>query len=114
MLGDTLRRYLAGKAPIEARNKFAYGDTGYSPDVWHGLAELGVIGALFGEEAGGFGGGGFDIMVVFHEIGRALAVEPFLGALMTGHALAAMVVPATMPSIASVRPAAAKIGRAHV
>jgi alkylation response protein AidB-like acyl-CoA dehydrogenase len=89
MLGDTLRRYLAEKAPIEARNKVAYGDTGYSPDVWHGLAELGVIGALFGEEAGGFGGGGFDIMVVFHEIGRALAVEPFLGALMVGHALAA-------------------------
>jgi alkylation response protein AidB-like acyl-CoA dehydrogenase len=89
MLGDTLRRFLAEKAPIEARNKVAYGDTGYSPDVWRGLAELGVIGALFGEDVGGFGGGGFDIMVVFHEIGRALAVEPFLGALMVGRALAA-------------------------
>ncbi len=57
MLGDTLRRYLAEKAPVEARNKVAYGDAGYSPDVWRGLAELGVIGALFDEEAGGFGGG---------------------------------------------------------
>ncbi len=89
MLGDTLRRYLAGKAPIDVRNKAAYGDTGYSPGIWRGLAELGVIGALFDEAAGGFGGGGFDIMVVFHEIGRALAVEPFLGALMVGQALAA-------------------------
>jgi alkylation response protein AidB-like acyl-CoA dehydrogenase len=89
MLGDTLRRFLAEKAPIEARNKAAYGDTGYSPETWAGLAELGVIGALFGEDVGGFGGTGFDIMVVFEEIGRALAVEPFLGSLMVGHALAA-------------------------
>ena len=89
MLGDTLRRFLAEKAPVEARNRIAYGDIGYSPEIWCGLAELGVIGALFGEEVGGFGGGGFDIMVVFHEIGRALAVEPFLGALMVGQALAA-------------------------
>ncbi|MBJ6121153.1 acyl-CoA dehydrogenase family protein [Sphingomonas mollis] len=88
MLADTLRRFLAERAPIEARNKAAYGETGYSPDVWRGLAELGVIGALFGEDVGGFGGGGFDIMVVFEEIGRALAVEPFLGTLMAGRALA--------------------------
>ena len=88
MLADTLRRFLAERAPIEARNKAAYGEAGYSAEVWSGLAELGVIGALFGEEVGGFGGAGFDIMVVFEEIGRALSVEPFLGALMVGHALA--------------------------
>lgn len=89
MLGDTLRRYLASEAPIDARNKAAYGESGYSPAVWSGLAELGIAGALFGEEQGGFGGAGFDIMVVFEELGRALAVEPFLGALMVGRALAA-------------------------
>ncbi|MFS0770895.1 acyl-CoA dehydrogenase family protein [Sphingomonas sp. 1P08PE] len=88
MLADTLRRYLAAEAPVEARNRAAYGDTGYTPAVWSGLAELGIAGALFAEEAGGFGGSGFDIMVVFEEIGRALAVEPFLGTLMAGRALA--------------------------
>ena len=89
MLADTLRRFLAERAPIDARNKAAYGETGYSPETWAGLAELGVIGALFSEEVGGFGGAGFDIMVVFEELGRALSVEPFLGALTVGHALAA-------------------------
>ncbi|MDP1026473.1 acyl-CoA dehydrogenase family protein [Sphingomonas sp. KR1UV-12] len=88
MLADTLRRYLAAEAPVEARNRVAYGDTGYSPAVWAGLGELGIAGALFGEDAGGFGGSGFDIMVVFEELGRALAVEPFLGTLMAGRALA--------------------------
>ena len=89
MLQDTLRRFLAERAPIDVRNKAAYGDTGYSPETWAGLAELGVIGALFAEEVGGFGGTGFDIMVAFEELGRALSVEPFLGALTVGHALAA-------------------------
>ncbi len=88
MLADTLRRYLASEAPIDARNKAGYGETGYSPALWSGLAELGIAGALFGEAQGGFGGTGFDIMVVFEELGRALAVEPFLGTLMAGHALA--------------------------
>ncbi len=49
-----------------------------STDIWNELAELGVIGALFTEEQGGFGGAGFDIAVVFEELGRAGVVEPFL------------------------------------
>lgn len=89
MLADTLRRFLAERAPIERRNKAAYGETGFDREVWSGLAELGVAGALFPESAGGFGGSGYDIMVVFEEVGRALAVEPLMGALTVGHALAA-------------------------
>ena len=60
-----------------------------SRNSWTQLAELGIVGALFGEEHGGFGGSGFDIMVVFEALGRALSVEPLLGSLMAGRALAA-------------------------
>ena len=35
---------------------------------------------------GGFGGGGFDIAVVFESLGRGLVVEPFLDTLMVGRA----------------------------
>ena len=45
---------------------------------------LGVIGALFDEASGGFGGSAFDIGVVFAEVGKALAVGPFLGTLLAG------------------------------
>jgi len=48
-----------------------------------------VIGALFGEADGGFGGGGFDIAVVFEALGRGLVVEPLLGAVMVGEAISA-------------------------
>jgi len=90
MLADTLRRFVAEELPIDARNRAAYGDAGHDPAAWGRLAELGIAGALFPEEAGGFGGSGFDIAVVFEELGRGLVVEPFLGALMAGRALAAV------------------------
>ncbi|HEX8485777.1 acyl-CoA dehydrogenase [Sphingomonas sp.] len=89
MLGDMLARALGDTYPIETRNRGAYGETGYDAAAWAQLSELGVIGALFDESAGGFGGSGFDIMVVFEALGRALSVEPVLGALMAGRALAA-------------------------
>ena len=88
MLADTLVRALRDGYPIDTRNAGAYGDAGYDPAVWQQLNELGIVSALFDEAAGGFGGSGFDIMVVFEALGRALVVEPFLGALMAGRALA--------------------------
>jgi alkylation response protein AidB-like acyl-CoA dehydrogenase len=43
---------------------------------------LGVLYAFADEDAGGMGGSGFDIAVVFEELGRALCPEPLLPALM--------------------------------
>ena len=79
MLQDTLRRFLRDKYDTATRNKIIDSDSGMSDEIWTELAELGVIGALFTEEQGGFGGKGFDIAVVFEELGRAGVVEPFLG-----------------------------------
>lgn len=88
MLADTLGRYLLQRYPIDQRHAISASDAGWSSDHWAALAELGVIGALFTEESGGFGGTGFDIAVLFEQIGKALVVEPFLGTLMAGRALA--------------------------
>jgi len=88
MLADTLVRALRDGYAIDTRNAGAYSEAGYDPAVWQQLTELGIVSALFDEAAGGFGGSGFDIMVVFEALGRALVVEPFLGALMAGRALA--------------------------
>jgi alkylation response protein AidB-like acyl-CoA dehydrogenase len=70
MLADSLRRTLARGAD------------------WAALAELGVLGALFTESEGGFGGTGFDLAVVFEELGRAGSVEPVLEAGLAGGLLA--------------------------
>jgi len=88
MLADLLRRYVAEQYTIEARHAIAASPEGYSRAQWKQFAELGVIGALFDAEQGGFGGAGFDIAVVFEALGRGLVLEPFLPTLLAGSALA--------------------------
>ncbi len=78
MLQDSLRRFLRDRYDTATRNKILESDSGLSEAIWSELAELGVIGALFTEEQGGFGGKGFDITTVFEELGRAGVVEPFM------------------------------------
>lgn len=87
ILADTIRRFVADRYTIETRNRFAY-EAGWSPELWAEFCELGIVGALFEERHGGFGGRGSDIALVFEELGRGVVVEPFLGTLMAGHALA--------------------------
>ncbi len=91
MLQDTLRRFLADRYDTATRNGIIDSDTGLSTEIWAQLAELGVLGALFSEDLGGFGGAGFDIAVVFEELGRAGVVEPVLdSAILGGGLLAAL------------------------
>lgn len=87
MLVDTLTRLLRDRYPMEARHQANSSEAGFSRTLWSELADLGVIGALFTEESGGFGGTGFDIAAVFEQLGRALVLEPFLTTLMAGRLL---------------------------
>ena len=66
MLGDSLARTLERGADDAA------------------LFELGAGAALMPEEAGGFGGSGPDILMVFRALGRAGAVTPLLDSVLLG------------------------------
>jgi alkylation response protein AidB-like acyl-CoA dehydrogenase len=90
MLSDTLRRFLADKYDTGLRNSLMDSPRGFSDDIWGQLAELGVIGALFTEDQGGFGGEGGDLAVVFEELGRAGVVEPILDTAVLAGSLLAM------------------------
>ena len=89
MLADSLNRFIAEQYAFDARDRIAKSQHGFSKEIFQQFAELGVIGALFSEADGGFGGGGFDIAVVFEALGRGLVVEPLLGAVMVGDAISA-------------------------
>ena len=78
MLQDALRRYLEGAVTPERLKASLEDARGFSDETWAGLAEMGVVGALFDEAHGGFGGAGFDLALVFEELGRVGAVEPLL------------------------------------
>lgn len=91
MLQDSLRRFLADHYSHEKIRALVDSDIGYSNETWAGLAEMGVIGALFNESDGGYGGAGFDVALVFEELGRVGAVDPLLDtAVLCGGVLAAL------------------------
>ncbi|MDU8927538.1 acyl-CoA dehydrogenase family protein [Alisedimentitalea sp. MJ-SS2] len=90
MLADTIERYLRDQYPLMPRVEAGNSETGYQQAHYDGLAELGVMAALFSEDQGGFGGDGFDIAVVFEEMGKRLVNEPVMdNALIPGAILAA-------------------------
>ncbi|OIQ35137.1 MAG: pimeloyl-CoA dehydrogenase small subunit [Roseobacter sp. MedPE-SWchi] len=92
MLQDSLRRFLRdNQEALSASTRLGNSDNtlGFDAEIWAKLAELGVIGALFSEEDGGFGGAGFDLTTVFEELGRAGAVEPLLETAILGGGLIA-------------------------
>ncbi|WP_067463837.1 acyl-CoA dehydrogenase family protein [Nocardia amamiensis] len=82
MLRDTVRDLLARTYDAESRLKITDSDLGWSRDVWRQLAELGVLGLSFAEEDGGVGAGPVETMVVLEEVGRRLAPEPILDAVL--------------------------------
>jgi len=91
MLADTLRRFITEQYAFHARDRIAKSRNGYSDDLWNQFVEIGVVSALFNERQGGFGGSGFDIAVVFEELGRGLVLEPFLGsAVLAGRVVSAL------------------------
>lgn len=90
MLQNMLQRYLSEKYAHESRQQVIESEAGYNSDIYKELADLGIIGALFSEEDGGFGGAGFDISTVFEELGRAGVIEPLLPSIMAGNVLAVL------------------------
>jgi alkylation response protein AidB-like acyl-CoA dehydrogenase len=78
MLRDSVRRFLADRAPITPYVRAVYEEPAVgADDVWRGLCDLGVVGVLVPEEHGGLGLGMVDAAVVLEELGRAVCPAPF-------------------------------------
>ncbi|WFL78439.1 acyl-CoA dehydrogenase [Altererythrobacter arenosus] len=78
MVRDGLSRLIRESYDFETRRKVIASDSGWRPEIWAQLAELGILGMPFGEDDGGFGGGAIDSLVVMEEFGKGLVVEPFV------------------------------------
>ncbi|MEO8889288.1 MAG: acyl-CoA dehydrogenase family protein [Jatrophihabitantaceae bacterium] len=87
MLRDAAGKALA--SDITKRNAITATELGWSQDVWKQLAEMGVLGLPFAESDGGSGAGPIETMVVMTEIGRTLAPEPYLDAVLVAGGLVA-------------------------
>jgi pimeloyl-CoA dehydrogenase small subunit len=78
MLSDTVARLMKDKYGFDERKAYQAAPAGFSEALWREYAEMGLTGAPFSEEDGGFGGGPVETMIVMEEFGKALALEPYL------------------------------------
>ena len=84
MVRDTLARLIRDEYSFDARHKAIASDSGWRPEFWAQLAELGILSAPFSEDDGGFGGGPVETLVIMEEIGKGLVVEPFVPSVVCG------------------------------
>ncbi len=78
-LRDTMRRFLAEKAPISGHVRQMLDDpVGTTETVWRGLADLGTTGLLVPENYGGAGMTMVEAGVVAEELGAGLHPGPWL------------------------------------
>lgn len=89
MLKDTAERFIREQYPIEKRHAATKSEDGFDRAIWGEFCDLGLAGALINAEAGGYGGTGEDIALVFEALGRGGVVEPFLPTLLASIPLAA-------------------------
>lgn len=83
-LRDTVARLVRQQYDFDTRRKVAKSETGWRPEMWAQFAELGLLGASFSEEEGGFGGGPIEAMIISEEFGKGLVIEPYLQTVILG------------------------------
>jgi len=82
LLRESLDRLLGDGYGFDMRKAYLTAPDGFSAAMWGRYAELGLLGLPFAEEHGGFGGGGVETMVVMEALGRVIALEPYLAAVV--------------------------------
>src|ERR1700722_13944764 len=85
LLRSTLRKYIEDRYSFERRRQRLA--RGFDPEIWTGLAELGVLGLPFREQYGGGGGSALDTLLVMESFGRGLVVEPYIASIILGGGL---------------------------
>jgi alkylation response protein AidB-like acyl-CoA dehydrogenase len=85
MIRETLSRFLSDTYDFDKRQKMIASDAGRDPAIWAALAsELGILGAAFSEEHGGLGGGHLENALIMEELGKVMAIEPYLQTVVIG------------------------------
>lgn len=78
MLRSAARDFFAAECPRALVRQAQESQTGYSPELWRRMSQLGWTGMHLPEEFGGAGAGLLDMVILYEEMGRALAPVPHL------------------------------------
>jgi alkylation response protein AidB-like acyl-CoA dehydrogenase len=87
LLKNSARDFLEKEVPEAYVRQMEEDETGYSPEVWRKMADLGWQGLIIPEENGGVGFGFLDLIVLLEEFGRALVPGPFIPTMVAATAI---------------------------
>lgn len=95
MLHDSADKYLRENYSFENRQATVKQSCGFSVEQWQMFADLGWLAMTFEEDAGGFGGGALETMILCEQFGKYLVLEPYLeSVVLVGGLIAAGAQPA--------------------
>jgi len=77
MLRTMARDFLTKECPKAKVRELDKDESGYSPQIWKNMAELGWQGLVFPEEYGGTEANFIDLVVLMEEMGRNITPGPF-------------------------------------
>lgn len=77
MLRMTARDFLAKECPKSAVRQLCLDESGYDPQMWGKMAELGWQGLVLPEEYGGSAADFMDMAILMEEMGRNILPAPF-------------------------------------
>ena len=68
MLRKSARDFLVKECPKARVREMDKQESGYDPQMWHHMAELGWMGLILPEEYGGMGAGFMDLAILMEEM----------------------------------------------
>ena len=77
LIKSTARDFLKSECPMDLIRSLDENPKGYSEELWHKMAELGLMGVAFPEEHGGTGQGFLELCILIEEQGRSCLPSPF-------------------------------------
>ena len=78
MLRAAAREFLRSECPTKLVRETEEDPTGYSPELWRKMADLGWLALPFPEQYGGGAGSFLDVVALVEELGRAMAPVPYI------------------------------------
>ena len=84
ILKKSAHDFLAKECPKKLVKELDESETGYSPELWKKMADLGWMGSVLPEEYGGSGGNYLDLIVLLEEMGYNILPGPFFSTMILG------------------------------
>ena len=84
---DIAASFCRDKSPVDAVRALLEEDTGFNPDIWQEIAELGWLGIGIPDTYGGIGLGLGEIVPIVEQMGRHLLTTPYVSTVLAAQAV---------------------------